>query len=204
MRLGICLGVACAVILSSGCSQLEVSNPFATVSDIKETYASQFTDIPVPTEMKSVPSSTLTTPTQQGIKVGLETYEGRVDSASLANAMIHNMARQGWSLRGSVTGKRTMQLHEKDQRFGVIYINGGTITTTMEVWVLNRLSGSGHVNAALGAAPISTTPTTSGSVSSGSGAGSGSGTGTTGSSTYSPAPASSASEQWEGGKPLSN
>jgi hypothetical protein len=31
-------------------------------------------------------------------------------------------------------------LHEKEQRFAVIYLYESALTTTMELWVLNRLS----------------------------------------------------------------
>ena len=169
MRNNLGFGLTClAVLLLTGCSQIGVPNPFATVSDVKEVYYREFTDIPVPAEMKGVPSGTMVTPTQDGVKVGLETLEGRVEPASLANAMIHNMARQGWSLRGSVTGKRTLQLHEKDSRFAVIAIQSGTINTSMEIWVLNRLSsgGFGSVPLSGGATMFSPSPSSPSSSSS--------------------------------------
>jgi len=146
------LRLFCLSLLSlavAGCSSmgLEFENPFSTTSDINDVYLSQFPDIPIPSDMESVTSRSLVTPNQNGEKVGLETFEGRVEASSLANAMIHHLSRQGWSLRGSTTGKRTMQLHQKDQRYAVIYLYEQTLTTAMEVWVISRLHDSSGLSA---------------------------------------------------------
>lgn len=134
----------CATL--TGCAEVGMPNPFTpTPASITDVYYSQFADIPIPNVMKSVPANSLVTPSQSGQKVGLETFEGRVETASLANAMIHNMARQGWSLRGSMSGKRTLQLHEKGDMYAVLYFYDQTISTAMEVWVLNRLSGVANI-----------------------------------------------------------
>lgn len=69
--------VACfAVLLLAGCSNLNIPNPFSSTSDVNDVYISQFPDIPIPADMKSVPKNTLVTATQDGTKVGLETFEG--------------------------------------------------------------------------------------------------------------------------------
>ena len=163
----VCLGI----VVLAGCANLNIPNPFSSSSDVNDVYISQFPDIPIPADMKSVPKQTLVTPTQDGTKVGLETFKGRVEAASLANAMIHNMSRQGWSLRGSTSGTRTMQLHEKDQRYAIIYLYEQTVNTAMEIWVLNRLSdGMFGTSFSL-----------------------------PGSTSFSPAPATTVTEEWEGG-----
>lgn len=172
----ICVACLTAVALA-GCADLNIPNPFSSTSDVNDVYISQFPDVPIPADMKSVPKNTLVTPTQDGTKMGLETFEGRVEAASLANAMIHNMSRQGWSLRGSISGKRTMQLHEKDQRYAILYFYDQTMTTAMEVWVLNRLSES--MLGGMGTTFSLPAPS--------------------GGSAFDPAPASNVTEQWEGG-----
>lgn len=63
-----------------------------------------------------------------------------MDKPSLANAMILNMNRQGWSLRGAAIGDKTMHLYEKDNRFAVLYFYDQTTTAAMEIWVLTRLA----------------------------------------------------------------
>ncbi len=139
----LCVMVFFVPVLLGGCAEIGVPNPFTPApASVNDVYYSQFADIPIPNAMKTVPTNSLVTPSQSGQKVGLETFEGRVELPSLANAMIHNMARQGWSLRGSMSGKRTLQLHEKGDMYAVLYFYDQTISTAMEVWVLNRLSGS--------------------------------------------------------------
>lgn len=135
-----CISALCFLMLA-GCAATGIPNPFSSTADVSDVYLSQFPDIPIPVDMKSNSKGTLVSTTQDGIRIGLETFSGRVQASSLANAMIHNMSRQGWSLRGSVSGNRTMQLHEKEQRFAVIYLYESPLTTTMELWIVNRLSG---------------------------------------------------------------
>lgn len=125
----------------TGCAGLEFSNPFSSASDVNDVYYSKFPDIPIPSDMKSDLKETLVSTTPNAVKVGLETFSGRVESSSLASAMTHNMTPQGWVLRGQITGKRTMQLFEKDGRFAVIYLYDGMLDTSMEVWVLYQLEG---------------------------------------------------------------
>lgn len=127
----------CCLALA-GCSNLNITNPFAP-TDVSEVYYSQFPDVPIPADLSVVPKNSLVNITQDSTKLGLETHEGRVEVGSLSNAMIHNMAKQGWSLRGVVSGKRVMQVHEKDQRICVLYFYDQTVTTAMEVWVMLRL-----------------------------------------------------------------
>lgn len=136
----ILLGLTLA--LTGGCAGFEFSNPFSSTSDVNDVYYSKFPDIPVPSDMKSDIGETLVSTTPNAVKIGLETFSGRVESASLASAMTHNLTPQGWVLRGQVTGKRTMLLFEKDERFAVIYLYDGMMNTTMEVWVLHHLAGS--------------------------------------------------------------
>ena len=146
--------------LTGGCADLEFSNPFSSTSDVNDVYYSKFPDIPIPSDMKSDIGETLVSSTPNAVKVGLETFSGRVESSSLASATTNNMTPQGWVLRGQVTGKRTMQLFEKDGRFAAIYLYDGMMNTTMEVWVLYQLEGSSSAPAfsigAPGAAPGST------------------------------------------------
>ena len=72
--------------------------------------------------------------------------DGRLDfsaeegynSVCLANAMLLNMNRQGWNLRGATIGDKTMHLYEKDSRYTVLYFYDQTTTAAMEIWVLTR------------------------------------------------------------------
>ena len=120
MRALYCLLLICSLLPLSGCADLNISNPFETKSsDGSEVYFDQFPDVPIPRDI---------------------TVEGRVDKPSLANAMILNMNRQGWNLRGAAIGSKTMHLYEKGERYAVIYYYEQTTTAAMEIWVMTRLA----------------------------------------------------------------
>ena len=109
-------------------------------SDGSEIYFDQFPDVPLPRDMSVDVSRSLISVAQDGTKTGLVTVEGRVDKPSLANAMISNMHRQGWNLRGAVIGTKTIHLYEKGERYAVIYYYDQTTTAAMEIWVMTRLA----------------------------------------------------------------
>ena len=155
---------AAAALLLAGCSSMpSISNPFEQPS-ITETYVSQFRDVPIPAPMTTVPSETLVTVAPDGSKFGLESFTGRVESTSLANIMMQNMSRQGWQLRGSSIGVRSIQLYEKAPHYAALFFREGVMKTTMDVWVING------VNVDI----LSLVPGVSSSVDSGMGLGSGS------------------------------
>ncbi len=132
-------GLAAALMLA-GCSNMSsFSNPFEQPS-ITETYISQFRDVPIPAPMSTIPSETLVTVGPDGSKFGLESFSGRVDGTSLANVMMQNMARQGWQLRGSSVGVRSVQLYEKSPHYAAIFYREGVVNTSMDVWVVNGVN----------------------------------------------------------------
>ena len=131
MRALYCLLLICSLLPLSGCADLNISNPFETKSsDGSEVYFDQFPDVPIPRDMSVDAKRSLISVAQDGTKTGLITVEGRVDKPSLANAMILNMNRQGWNLRGAAIGSKTM----------VIYYYEQTTTAAMEIWVMTRLA----------------------------------------------------------------
>ncbi len=131
-----------AALLAAGCSNVQmpsVSNPFQQPS-ITETYISQFSDVPIPAPMSTINEESLVTVATDGSKFGVEAFSGRVDGVSLANVMMPNMARQGWQLRGSSVGVRSMQLYEKAPHFAAIFFRENMVTTKMDVWVVNGVN----------------------------------------------------------------
>ncbi len=141
MRALCCLLLVCALLPLSGCADLNISNPFETKSsDGSEVYFDQFPDVPIPRDLSVDAKRSLISVAQNGVKTGLITVEGRVDRPSLANAMILNMNKQGWNLRGAAIGSKTMHLYEKGDRFAAIYYYDQTTTAAMEIWVLTRLA----------------------------------------------------------------
>lgn len=140
MRAITCLLLLCALMLP-GCAELNIANPFEqSTTSGNEVYFDQFADVPIPRDMSVDSKRSLISVAQDGTKTGLLTVEGRVDKPSLANAMLLNMNKQGWSLRGATIGDKTMHLYEKDNRYAVLYFYDQTTTAAMEIWVLTRLA----------------------------------------------------------------
>lgn len=129
-----------ATLLLPGCADMTLSNPFETTSDVNEVYYDQFPDIAIPSDMSVDRSRTLISVAQDGTKVGLLTVEGRVERSSLSNAVMQNMRKRGWALRGMVAGGKTLHIYEKDQRYTVVYLYDQVTTTAMEIWVTTRLN----------------------------------------------------------------
>ncbi len=134
--------IACmaVVFLLSGCSSMpSISNPFEK-PNVTETYISQFQDVPIPAPMTNIPSETLVTVASDGNKYGLESFSGRVEITTLANVMMQNMLHQGWKLRGSSVGVRSVQLYEKNPHFAALFFRENVMNTTMDVWVVNGVN----------------------------------------------------------------
>lgn len=135
----------CALALSLllfGCSDMsmpEISNPFASSTQVTQVFYDEFPDVPIPSDMSVDRSRSLVSVTPEGVKIGLVTAEGRYEMASLTAATIHNMNGQGWTLRSVVNGPRVMQVYEKDNRVAAIYFYPQTASVAMEQWVALRL-----------------------------------------------------------------
>lgn len=138
----------CLCIITVGCSKFDFSsfsNPFSSsTAHVDDVYYGSFPDICIPKSMSIDHNRTLVSVGPDGEKIGLLTFEGRVDRSSLCSAMIHNMSRQGWTLRGVIDGKRTIQLYEKSGRYAILYIYNQQLTTAIEVWVLARLDDGAY------------------------------------------------------------
>lgn len=132
-------GLAAALMLT-GCAGegLKIKNPFEQPS-LTETYVSQFRDVPIPAPMASLTKESYVTIGHDGGKIGLESFEGRVEVNSLAQIMMQNMARSGWQLRGSCAGMRSIQLYQKEPHYAVIFYSDGIVYSDMDVWVVNNV-----------------------------------------------------------------
>lgn len=103
-------------------------------------FYAEFDDIPIPTEVSSVKETTIIT-TPGGVKTGLQVFKGRVEVGSLNSAMISYMQRDGWEMRSSTRGARSLLIFEKEDRYATIYILDGMFNTEMQVYVSPKLSG---------------------------------------------------------------
>lgn len=92
-------------------------------------------DIPIPPMMKMDKSNTFLFEAK-GIKVGILTYRGRVDSFSLSEAVKNNMFSEKWRLINALTYKNTINLNfAKGDRTCNIFIEEGWIYTNLEIRV---------------------------------------------------------------------
>ena len=130
----------CGILLSAGCSEMQISNPFATPSTAAgNTYFGGFTDIPIPSELELVADRTLINTLPSGEQYGVLTAHGRIESNALYTFMIGKMQENGWTLTRTQQGKRSLQIYEKDGREAVIFFNRQTVTgVNLEIWVPGR------------------------------------------------------------------
>lgn len=135
-----------SVLLLSACSMgnMQVENPFSSTTNVQNVYLSQFPDVPIPADMKSNPSKTITTMSSTGEKVGKEVLTGRVEHNSLGAAMAHNLKNQAWNMLGIVQGKATLQLYSKGSRFLIVMIEDGNFSSTLTLWMMNQLGGANN------------------------------------------------------------
>jgi len=158
------------IAVTAGCSK--ISSLLGTSSDpagaqtASDVYFDLLSDVPIPRDMSVDRKRTLVSTSQNGVHVGLLTVSGRVEVRSLNETMIHNMVRQGWSLRAATTGERTMQIYEKGLQYAVIYTYEELINTVMEIWGAQRINdgaypatGSGGSSFQLEPVPLSPSTT---------------------------------------------
>lgn len=124
-----------ACLMLGGCAGM-----FGTSSSEGPYYYGEFDDIPIPSELSGIKETTIIT-TPGGIKTGLQVFKGRVEVGSLNSAMISYMQREGWELRSSTRGARSLLLFEKQDRYSTIYITDAFFNTEMQVYVSPKLSG---------------------------------------------------------------
>jgi hypothetical protein len=103
-------------------------------------YYHEFTDVALPKEMRPVEKKTFITYAGGGTKVGTQEYRGRVELASLVNAMQSYMQRDGWTLRSVFRSHRSLLIFERAERMCSMYLEEGTFETIMLVFVSPKLT----------------------------------------------------------------
>ena len=104
------------------------------------TYLSEFSDIPIPREMKVVGKYTAIVHNQDGTKAGTQVFEGSVELQSLMNAMLYNMSQQGWLPRSVFRGLRSSMVFEKGNSMALITATEGAFNTEMALWVAKKIN----------------------------------------------------------------
>lgn len=129
-----------ALGLLAGCSGI-----FGHSGSSEPSYYAEFEDIPIPSELGGIKETTIIT-TPGGVKTGLQVFKGRVEVGSLNSAMVGYLQREGWELRSSTRGSRSLLLFEKQDRYCTIYILDGFFYTEMQVYVSPKLGKLGGVS----------------------------------------------------------
>jgi hypothetical protein len=154
-----------AVFFCAGCaSDGTFANPFASSEPVSESayYFSEFSDIPIPNDMKESRNETFITFAPSGVKCGTQQFSGRLELVSLMNAVRNHMAANGWTLRSVLRARESTIVFEKPERIATFQFTDGVIFTDMRLSVSSRLDGDS------GATPANAHPRVSRPVSSGS------------------------------------
>lgn|GEM_PF-1383709 len=104
-------------------------------------YYSEFPDVAIPNEMLPEKSDTFISFAGDGTKLGTQYFKGRVELASLVNAMYGHMQRDNWSMRSQFRANRSaIMIFEQPGRMCSIYMHEDMISTGMLIFVSPRLT----------------------------------------------------------------
>ncbi len=124
----------------SGCSALKSRSKGATppAASAKSTQATpryfEFEDVLIPGELKIVRGASFVFQAQ-GMTAGVLAFKGRVELHSLITFFEKNMVKDNWQEIASFKSPRTMMLFNKQNRWCVINIRDGELSTAIEIWI---------------------------------------------------------------------
>lgn len=103
-------------------------------------YYAEFSDVAIPNEMQPDKGDVFISYTGDGVKLGTQYFKGRVEIASLVNAMQGHMRRDGWNLRSVFRARGAIMIFEVPTRMCSIYIHEDAFFSTgMLVFVSPKL-----------------------------------------------------------------
>ncbi len=145
------------LLLLSACADLNIQNPFEPAPQVSssDTYIDQFAEIPIPVDMRIDRAKSF-----NNANNGVLYSSGQVEINSLNNAMLGNMANNGWKLIATVKGAQTLQVYEKGSLYAVITTYESAFATNMDIWLTTRLGNSFQNNYpnTIQSVPSTTTP----------------------------------------------
>lgn len=140
-----------ALLLSSavGCSSLSgnpksggYQEPSAGGTNESTTIYYDFDDVVVPRELKVRRDATFIYESV-GLKAGLMSLKGRVDTTSLIDFFEINMKKDNWRLVSLIKTPSTLMLFYKESRLCVIEIDEDNFNTYTRVWLAPVTGGTG-------------------------------------------------------------
>jgi hypothetical protein len=93
-----------------------------------------FGDVMLPRELRIDQSNSFVMKSG-GVTSGVLVLRGGVDSASLITFFESKMPADGWTKKGSFRSARSIMLFEKKNRWCVISVAEGKLSTQVEIWV---------------------------------------------------------------------
>ncbi|WP_291323420.1 hypothetical protein [Desulfonatronospira sp.] len=97
-----------------------------------------FQDIPIPREMKINRDESILFESK-GLKAGMLTYSGRVDSDSLFDYFHISMPNENWELLSYIKYGTQILTFAKDNRLCIIRIIEGRLRTELQIWISPKL-----------------------------------------------------------------
>jgi len=97
-----------------------------------------FDDIPIPREMSLDREGSILFEAQ-GVKAGMLTYTGRVDSESLFNYFQISMQNENWRLLSYIKYGTQIMTFDKDDRLCIVRIIEGRLRTELQIWVSPKI-----------------------------------------------------------------
>jgi len=136
------VGGVLMAILVAGCSTLSSQEGQTSSTRTAPARASEantpvyydFGDVMLPRELK-VDQGNSFVMKSGGVTSGVMVLRGGVDSASLINFFETRMPADGWTKKGSFRSGRSIMLFEKKNRWCVIAIVDGRLSTQVDIWV---------------------------------------------------------------------
>ena len=136
-KFGLCNAIIFAsVFLFSGCAGLFEDAPQNTA----DVYYADFPDVPIPAEMSLRSGNSQVIKTANTVNGYLE-FTGSVSWDSLVNACASNLTRDGWNVLGLFRGSNSVIIADKMDRTCVMTIYDGFPSTTLHVWVADKING---------------------------------------------------------------
>jgi len=138
-----------SILFANGCSTLTGSQkssnqnkqPSVDGDSDPTTIYYDFDDVVVPRELKVRRDSTFIYEST-GLKAGLLSLKGRVDTTSLIDFFEINMKKDNWRLVSLIKTPATLMLFHKNNRLCVIEIDEDSYNTYTRIWLAPVTSGS--------------------------------------------------------------
>lgn len=142
-----CIMVLALMFLISGCSALKSKKappkhtPSSTATAQNQSVYLDFSDVLLPKQLKVDRDASFVFSTA-GFTAGVLSLKGRVEVNSLITFFENKMPGDGWQLISAIKASRSMLLFRKQQRWCVISIIKGNMSSRTEIWVAPTLSSS--------------------------------------------------------------